>query len=162
MHTCIGEGNGNPLQYSCLENPRDGGAGWASVYGVAQSRRRLMRLGSTDHCFSFIYICFSLGNCSDLLPIFFHIGLFVFLLLSFQSSLYILDLIPLSDMWFQNIFHSLWLVFFIILIVSLRSRKIELWSPIYYFSFMSYVFNVISKKFFPNPRSKKFLKFLQF
>ena len=37
MHACIGEGNGNPLQYSCLENPRDGGAWWAAVYGVAQS-----------------------------------------------------------------------------------------------------------------------------
>ena len=34
----IGEGNGNPLQCSCLENPRDGGAWWAAVYGVAQSR----------------------------------------------------------------------------------------------------------------------------
>ena len=33
-----GEGNGNPLQYSCLENPRDGGAWWAAIYGVAQSR----------------------------------------------------------------------------------------------------------------------------
>ena len=39
--SCIGEGNGNPLQCSCLENPRDGGAGWAAVYGVAQSRTRL-------------------------------------------------------------------------------------------------------------------------
>ena len=38
---CIGEGNGNPLQCSCLENPRDGRAWWASVYGVAQSRTRL-------------------------------------------------------------------------------------------------------------------------
>ena len=37
----IGEGNGNPLQYSCLENPRDRGAWWAAVYGVAQSRTRL-------------------------------------------------------------------------------------------------------------------------
>ena len=36
MHACIGEGNGNPLQYSCLENPRDGGAWWDAVYGVAQ------------------------------------------------------------------------------------------------------------------------------
>ena len=35
---CIGEGNGNPLQCSCLENPRDGGAWWTAVYGVAQSR----------------------------------------------------------------------------------------------------------------------------
>ena len=39
-----GEGNGNPLQCSCLENPRDGGAWWAAVYGVAQSRTRLKRL----------------------------------------------------------------------------------------------------------------------
>ena len=39
--SCIGEGNGNPLQCSCLENPRDGGAWWAAVYGVAQSRTRL-------------------------------------------------------------------------------------------------------------------------
>ena len=38
--SCIGEGNGNPLQYSCLENPRDGGAWWAAVYEVAQSRTR--------------------------------------------------------------------------------------------------------------------------
>ena len=35
--SCIGEGNGNPLQCSCLENPRDGGAWWPAVYGVAQS-----------------------------------------------------------------------------------------------------------------------------
>ena len=39
--SCIGEGNGNPLQCSCLENPRDGGAWWAAVRGVAQSRTRL-------------------------------------------------------------------------------------------------------------------------
>ena len=39
--SCIGEGNGKPLQCSCLENPRDGGAWWASIYGVAQSRIRL-------------------------------------------------------------------------------------------------------------------------
>ena len=40
----IGEGNGNPLQCSCLENPSDRGAWWAAVYGVAQSRTRLKRL----------------------------------------------------------------------------------------------------------------------
>src|SRR5574340_256542 len=39
--SCIGEGNGNPLQCSCLENPRDWGAWWAEVYGVTQSRTRL-------------------------------------------------------------------------------------------------------------------------
>ena len=46
--SCIGEGNGNPLQCSCLENPRDGGAWWASVYRVAQSRTRLKRLSSSS------------------------------------------------------------------------------------------------------------------
>ena len=44
----IGEGNGNLLQSSCLENPRDGGAWWAAVYGVAQSRTRLKRLSSNS------------------------------------------------------------------------------------------------------------------
>ena len=44
--SCIGEGNGNPLQSSCLENPKDGGAWWAAVYGVAQSQTRLKRLSS--------------------------------------------------------------------------------------------------------------------
>ena len=44
--SCIGEGNGNPLQCSCLENPRDGGAWWAAVYGVSQSQTRLKRLSS--------------------------------------------------------------------------------------------------------------------
>ena len=46
--SCVGEGNGNPLQYSCLENPRNGGAWWAAVYGVAQSRTRLKQLSSSS------------------------------------------------------------------------------------------------------------------
>ena len=46
--SCIGEGNGNPLQCSCLENPRDWGAWWAAVYGVAQSQTRLKRLSSSS------------------------------------------------------------------------------------------------------------------
>ena len=45
--SCIGEGKGNPLQCSCLENPRDQGAWWAPVYGVAQSWTRLKRLSSS-------------------------------------------------------------------------------------------------------------------
>ena len=43
-----GQGNGNPLQCSCLENPRDGGAWWAAVYGASQSRTRLKRLSSSS------------------------------------------------------------------------------------------------------------------
>ena len=47
--SCIGEGNGNPLQCSCLENPRDCGAWWAAVYGVAQSQTRLKRLSNSSN-----------------------------------------------------------------------------------------------------------------
>ena len=46
--SCIGEGNGKPLQCSCLENPRDGGAWWAAVYRVAQSQTQLKRLSSSS------------------------------------------------------------------------------------------------------------------
>ena len=47
--SCIGEGNGNPLQCSCLENLRDEGAWWAAVYGAAQSWTRLKRLSSSSN-----------------------------------------------------------------------------------------------------------------
>ena len=53
--SCIGEGNGNPLQYSCLENPRDGGSWWAAIYGVAQSRTRMKRLSSNSS--NMVYCC---------------------------------------------------------------------------------------------------------
>ena len=46
--SCIGEGNGNPLQHSCLENPRDSGAWWAAIYGVAQSQTRLKQLSRSS------------------------------------------------------------------------------------------------------------------
>ena len=52
--SCIGEENGNPLQCSCLENPRDGGAWWAAIYGVAQSRTQLKQLSSKD---DFVCVC---------------------------------------------------------------------------------------------------------
>ena len=46
--SCTGEGNGHPLQYSCLENPRDRGAWWAAVYGVTQSWTRLKQFSSSS------------------------------------------------------------------------------------------------------------------
>ena len=52
LFTFTGEGNGSPLQCSCLENPRDGGAWWAAVYGIAQSRTWLKRLSSSSILFS--------------------------------------------------------------------------------------------------------------
>ena len=58
--SCIGEGNGNPIQCSCLENPRDGGAWWAAIYGVAQSRTRLKQLSSSSS--SSIYMGFPDGS----------------------------------------------------------------------------------------------------
>ena len=61
--SCIGGKNGNPLQCSCLENPRDRGAWWAAVYGVAQSRTRLKRLSSSSssgrEVVSLLLICIS-------------------------------------------------------------------------------------------------------
>ena len=52
--SCTGEGNGNPLQYSGLENPKDRGAWWAAVYGVAQSQTQLKRLSSSSSSILFI------------------------------------------------------------------------------------------------------------
>ena len=51
----ICHGNGNPLQCSCLENPRDGGAWWVAVYGVAQGRTRLKRLSSSSSFFLILF-----------------------------------------------------------------------------------------------------------
>ena len=54
--SCIGEGDGNPLQCSCLENPRDKGAWWAAFYGVAQSWTRLKRLSSSSYLILLAFI----------------------------------------------------------------------------------------------------------
>ena len=59
--SCIGEGNGNPLQCSCLENPRDGGSRWAAVYGVTQSQTRLKRLSSSSNV---SYFSLKFPHCS--------------------------------------------------------------------------------------------------
>ena len=74
--SCI-EGNGNPLQYSCLENPRDGGAWWAAIYGVAQSQTWLKWLSSSSmqsqtlkgsSTLVRLYSRHSLNSASDLNP----------------------------------------------------------------------------------------------
>ena len=61
--SCIGQGNGNPLQCSCLENPKDGWAWWAAIYGVAQSRTRLKQLSSSSsssyhHTMQYMWLVF--------------------------------------------------------------------------------------------------------
>ena len=61
--SCSGKENGNPLQCSCLENPRDGGPWWAAIYGVSQSRTRLKQLSSSssssdvEHLFHMLPVC---------------------------------------------------------------------------------------------------------
>ena len=61
--SCTGEGNGNPLQCSCLENPRDGGAWWPAVYGAAQSWTRLKRLSSSSSSRAYLHSwCFTLDE----------------------------------------------------------------------------------------------------
>ena len=84
-----GEGNGTPLQYSCLESPRDGGARWAAVYGVAQSQTRLKRLSSSSSCLL------------DLIDYFlFHIGK------NFNYNLFKIFLIPFLFLFFWDPYNS--------------------------------------------------------
>ena len=68
MAVKIGAGNGNPLQYSCLKNPRDGGAWWVAIYGVMQSRTRLNDLAAAAgnllfFCAYSFYKCIMMSLC---------------------------------------------------------------------------------------------------
>ena len=85
-HIC-GEGNSSPLQYSCLENPRDGGAWWAAVSGVTQSGIRLKRLSSSSSSSVYMLIV----NCQFIPPHPFPLGhhKFVFYVCEFISVFYI-------------------------------------------------------------------------
>ena len=93
----LGEGNGNPLQCSCLENPRDRGAWWAAVYGVAQSRTQLKRLSSSGS-----RLGFSICSETDFMHRTCHMQIYnVFILLFLHhwflsSSVSVLYLCPLS------------------------------------------------------------------
>ena len=81
--SCIGEGNGNPLQCSCLENPRDSEAWWAAVYGIAQSQTRLKRLSSSSSGIFFLDpICFLFGSFLNIFKVFFLFTVINLLLLS--------------------------------------------------------------------------------
>ena len=82
--SCFGEGNGNPLQHSCLENPRDGGAQWAAIYGVDQSWTQLKQLSSSSSGrVTFIANKFS-GKRSAKIFIFRNMPLFIEFILSSQ------------------------------------------------------------------------------
>ena len=89
--SCIGEGNGNPLQCSCLENPRDGGAWRAFVYGVAQSRTRLKRLSSSSSSSAWSKpICTLFPTVFAQLTSMCHIFLILTIFQTFSSLLYLL------------------------------------------------------------------------
>ena len=77
--SCIGEGNGNPLQCSCLEDPRDRGAWWAVVYGVAQSRTRLkwLSISNRHSAFSCIFFLPSIPLLLPFLFSLFHLSYFL-------------------------------------------------------------------------------------
>ena len=93
--SCIEEGNGNPLQYSCLENPRDGGAWWAAVYGVTQSRTRLKWLSSSSSLVPFRSLLkspVSLRDPSPISPVILYspslIFCFIFLISVYHQVIY--------------------------------------------------------------------------
>ena len=109
-----GEGNGNPLQCSCLENPRDGRAWWAAVYGVAQSQTRLKWLSSMSSLEKYLFSFLA----------HFLIGLFMFLVLSCMSCLYILEISSLSVASFAIIFSYPEGCLFTLLIVSFVVQKL--------------------------------------
>ena len=110
--SCIGEGNGNPVQCSCLENPRDGGAWWAAVYGVAQSWIWLKRLSSSSSSSVYMWI-----PASYFIPP--PTSLFLLLTISFFSvvckSLFVLEISSFVLFFFFYIPHTsdiIWYLFF--------------------------------------------------
>ena len=88
--SCIGEGNGNPLQCSYLENPRDRGAWWEAIYGVAQSWTRLKRLSSKHiNIYPYIYLYLLYIYVYVHICIFIHIYLYIYILTCIFISIYI-------------------------------------------------------------------------
>ena len=113
--SCIGEGNGNPLQCSCRENPRDGGAWWSAIYGVAQSRTRLKWLGSSSRMMIFYLVCFTFSISYSVLPFhlvyvfwFLHLFLF-FLFLMFFIKCSRKALLYIYNMYNIYILETLWI-----------------------------------------------------
>ena len=117
--SCIGEGNGNPLQCSCLENPRGGGAWWAAVYGVAQSRTRRKWLSSsssisvlTNNHFFFLILFFFFASLTQWLfsELYIHWSLFLLDLFCcwtplLKFSIYLLHF-PVLQFFFGNFISS--------------------------------------------------------
>ena len=151
--SCIGEENGTPPQCSCLENPRDGGAWWAAVYGIAQSRTRLKRLSSSSSSSSissrtyWLFACLLWRNVySNPLPIFqwgllfflgrflqFCFGCFLFLLLSCRSK---------SDLFLPLTLH-------LGVMTSCLVMKTSNWSPGFHFCPLQFILFTLSSPRWP-------------
>ena len=130
-----GEGNGNPLQYSCLENPMDGGAWWATVHGVAKSRTRL-----SDFTFPFT---FTYPSCT-----------YFFVFFPSCTSLCILDSQP-CVMFFANIFFQFVTCLIIIFMVSFDEESYCNEAEYKTFPLQLSLFNDLFNKFFSTLRSQR-------
>ena len=131
--SCIGEGSGNPLQCSCLENPRDGGAWWAAVYGVAQSRTWMKCLSSSS-----IFSCvFWPSVC--LLWRLVYLELLAHILIAFLMlrCLYILEINPFSAASFANIFSLSVACAYGLFMVSFTVKKLLIRSHLFIFIFIT-------------------------
>ena len=95
--SCIGEGNGNPIQYSCLENPKDRGAWWAAVYGVAQSQTWLMWLSSSSSRVLLISVIVLSLNVYSLILLGLCLLILAFSSVCFQGFLIIFTIIILNS-----------------------------------------------------------------
>ena len=132
--SCIEERNGSPLQYSCLENPRDGGAWWAAIYGVAQSWTWLKWLSSSSSIYSFFLDLFlhwspvaywaptDLGNSSFSILSFY---LFISIERSYQTHSHkITRLVRMSFLISRNMFSSKMHCYYIIISTQLKEKHL--------------------------------------
>ena len=133
----IGEGNGNPLQCSCLENPRDGGAWWAAIYGVAQSRTRLKQLSSSSSIPIFVW---NIPLVSWIfLKKFLVFPILFFSSISFHWSLKKAFLFLLDILW-NSAFNWIYLSLSFLLFTSLLSSAICKASSDNHFAFLHFFF----------------------
>ena len=148
--SCIGEGNGNPLQCSCLENPRDGGVWWAAVCGVAQSRTRLTWLSSSSQLkwYLMVVVCVSLvtNDVEYLLMYLLTICTSFLLLLLSVSGFCSFNIFGIS------VFSQTVVCSFISLVVSFDEQKCLILMKIQLISFVFHSYCSVSYEIFASQR----------